>query len=445
MGMTEGHIIGVALPNSLSFVPTFLALTQLAATTALISVKYSRNELLAICEGIRPQGVITTESNVSTVQAVSEIIDIRKIEGFFRPETLCLVKLRSEDRKVPVADAALIKFSSGSTGEPKGIPLTAANIRAECENVIGTLSISERDIIYASVPLYHSYGFDLGVLASLAGGASLVIRDSFVPRLAMKEFRSEKVTIFLGIPVMYRFLADQQLSFKPDFSTLRYLLSCTAPLSSSLIAAFYDRFHVPICQHYGSSETGAITTHRPEEVLKRINSVGIPMKNVLVTIRDDDGHEVTRGTEGEVAVQSEAMAHRYLMGAPSGRSPFQNGYFRTGDRGSLDQDGFLFLHGRSDDMINVGGLKVSPHEVTQVLERHPSVREAAVVGAKNPMGEEVVYAIVSLRAAVTEAKLLEFCREHLADYKIPRRIDIREELPRGASSKIKIRPEDILP
>jgi long-chain acyl-CoA synthetase len=157
----------------------------------------------------------------------------------------------------------------------------------------------------------------------------------------------------------------------------------------------------------------------------------------------EDGRPVPPGTEGEVIVASSAVARDYVLGAPEGPSPLGDGSFRTGDIGSMDSDGFLTLVGRRDAMINIGGLKVSPAEVSATLERHPAVREAAVLGFPDGRDEEVVYAVVSLAHPVGEVALVAFCRENLAEHKVPRRIEIRDELPRTASGKVRLGVDDL--
>ena len=228
------------------------------------------------------------------------------------------------------------------------------------------------------------------------------------------------------------FLAAHTTS-SPDLSGVRWLLSCTAPLAPETVIEFFDRFAVPVCQHYGSSETGAVTTHVQGEVRNRPASVGRPMAGVDVRVDSD----------GEIVVESAAVAERYVLGAPVGPSPLRNGIFRTGDVGHMDSEGFLTVIGRRDAMINVGGLKVSPAEVSATLERHSAVREAAVLGVPDGLGQEVVYAAVALSGSAGEDELLAFCRGELADYKVPRRIEIRDALPRTATGKVRLGVEDL--
>ncbi|MEO8462857.1 MAG: AMP-binding protein [Chloroflexota bacterium] len=440
-GVAERSYVVFAAPNSLGFVPALLALWRLSATVGLFSPLNGPSELLAVADETRPSGYLVP---TALAKSWGPALGARahELEVDIAGASFSFLFPRATDGNEVAADAALIKYTSGSTGRPKGIALTADNLLAEAEAVIKTLGITPADAILAPVPLCHSYGFDLGGLAMLRSGATLVPSDVFVARRVIADLAEGRCSIFLGVPTMYRMLVDTRLASAPSLSAARYLLSCTAPLSPSLIAAFHDRFDAAICQHYGSSEAGAVTTHLPSAVLGRPDSVGQAMQNVTLAISDLSGLEVARGLEGEVVVSGPAVARRYVMGAAHDR-PLGDGTFRMGDLGVIDTDGFLYLRGRMDQMINVGGFKVSPVEVAQVLEKYPPVNEAAVIGASDGHGEEVVYAAVTLRLAATETEIIAFCRSQLADYKVPRRIDIRDELPRGPTGKIRLRPKDV--
>lgn len=442
-GLNEGSVVCCALPNSLAFVPALLALCKLSSSIALTSPKYGVDELRTIVDVIHPRSILTTSAFLKTCSESFEIQTTATLSLKNLPTELLLITIRDSTVSNISVDTALIKFTSGSTGKLKAIPLSMENILAECNNIASSLSITEHDGIVAPVPLCHSYGFDLGVLVMLFTGASLLVRESFVPRKMLKDIALKKNTIVLGVPIMYRYMTEAHVTALPDLSHLRYLLSCTAPLRPETIVSFYKKYHVPICQHYGSSEMGAVVTHVPAQVMEKLESVGLPMKNIRVSIVDDHGHEQTPGKEGEIVVASNAMAKSYVGWNPNQRSPFRDGRFWTGDIGRMDDTGYLSLYGRMDGRINVAGFKVSPQEVVIALERFPAIREAAVLGVKDGMGEEIVYAVVAVNDIVTEKEILDHCRRHLADYKVPRRIEIRDELPHGPSGKIRIRREDL--
>ena len=433
-GVREGGVAGLALGNSPLFPAAFLALCRLDATVALLPPQYGRTELKAIAERVGLSSVVAEAEGGPRIAAAIPIANASVVEGL-------RVLVPRVDVRPGSRDEVLLKFSSGSTAEPKGIALSADNLLAEAENVTTTLELGPGDRILSGVPLFHSYGFDLGVLPTLYSGATLLLEDAFVPRRTLRRL-AYRVAAFLGVPAQYRAFLTTQLDKVPDLSGVRWLLSCTAPLAPETVTEFMDRFGAPICQHYGSSETGAVTTHFPSEVPARPASVGRPMSGVEVSLVEQ-GRPVPPGSEGEVVVTSGAVARGYVLGAPDGQSPLEDGTFRTGDIGRLDADGFLTLVGRRDAMINVGGLKVSPVEVSATLERHPAVREAAVLGFPDGRDEEVVYAVVSLAEPVGEVELVAFCRDNLAGHKVPRRIEIRDELPRTASGKVRLGVDDL--
>ena len=433
-GVREGQVAGLALGNSPLFPAAFLALCRLDATVALLPPQYGRTELKAIADNVGLSSIVTEAEGGPRIAAAIPIANASVADGL-------RVLVPRMDGRPPSRDEVLLKFSSGSTAEPKGIALSADNVLAEAENITTTLELGLGDRILSGVPLFHSYGFDLGVLPTLYSGATLLLEDAFVPRRTLRRL-AYRVTAFLGVPAQYRAFLTTQLDKMPDLSGVRWLLSCTAPLAPETVTEFADRFGAPICQHYGSSETGAVTTHLPSEVPARPASVGRPMSGVEVSLVEE-GRPVPPGSEGEVVVTSGAVARGYVLGAPDGPSPLEDGIFRTGDIGRMDSDGFLTLVGRRDAMINVGGLKVSPVEVSATLERHPAVREAAVLGFPDGRDEEVVYAVVSLAEPVGEVELVAFCRDNLAGHKVPRRIEIRDELPRTASGKVRLGVDDL--
>jgi long-chain acyl-CoA synthetase len=450
-GIGPGAVVGIALPNCVEFVTAVLATFKCSATVALISSKYRVSELQAIHAALVPHCYVATPgedqalrgelASMAPLRAVT--LEAAAIELLFLAGHQPTAPGPEPEDGLPPTRRAIIKLTSGSTGVPKGIALTPANVLAEARNIVDTLELTPADCILAPVPLAHSYGFDVGLLSMLWSGASLVARNTFVPRRLLAEMAGKETTVFLGVPSIYRTLADIPVTAKPDLAQVRYLLSCTAPLHPELLRAFHAKFGVPICQHYGSSETGAATTHVPALVMKYPESVGRAMSGVHVAIIDEAGRGLAAGEEGEVVIAGAAVAPGYVMGAPPGVSPFQGNSYRSGDLGYLDDSGLLHLTGRKSQIINVGGLKVSPVEVARVLESFPPIAEAVVLGLQGAGGSDLVCAVVTLRQPATREEIFEYCRQHLAEYKVPRRIEIRDALPRGATGKVKLKAEDL--
>ena len=454
-GIKSSDLVCHTMTNCIDFVTVFLALCKIPAVVTLVSPLYQKQELESIINNLQPACFIT--NNLSRAFQNQDLFESRVLltPADYPGKALSILvpKFASSSSRVGVERAdsyesllnatALMKLTSGSTGQPKAVALSDKNILSESRNIVETLEVTCDDRILAAVPLSHSYGFDLGILAMLASGAGLVIRENFIPRSILRDLTDERISIFLGVPSMYRFLLETRLDSVPNLSHIRYFLSCTAPLRVEMIHAFHSRFGAPICQHYGSSETGAASNHVPAEIIKRPDSVGKAMKNVEIRIVGPRGESMACGSEGEVAVSGDNVAIGYLMGSPEGKNPLADGTYLTGDIGFLDKDGFLYLKGRADHIINVGGLKVAPEEVAMILEENPAVREVAVIGVKDSTGEGMVCAAVTLKERATENDLLEFCRGRLAEYKVPRRIVILKEMPRTSSGKIILRAKEL--
>jgi long-chain acyl-CoA synthetase len=287
-GVVEGSVAALAARNSPRFLTALLALWRLDACVALLSPQYGPGELSAVVTGTGTAGILTEPELAPGIAAAVPVSRSSAVGGFE-------VLTRANVTKGPARPGALLKFSSGSTAEPKGIALNPENVIAEVENVTRTLGLGEGDRIHAGVPLFHSYGFDLGVLPTLYTGSTLTLEDVFVPRRTLAALTDPRIAVFLGVPAQYRAFLATRVDAPPDLSGVRWLLSCTAPLAPEVVTSFSERFGVPICQHYGSSETGAVTTHVPSEVERRPQSVGRAMAGVQVTVADPDGFRAAAG------------------------------------------------------------------------------------------------------------------------------------------------------
>jgi long-chain acyl-CoA synthetase len=436
-GIRSGDRVGIALPNSPAFLVSLMAVFRLGGVAALISPRYGAGEWRGITSGTGSLSLLTQPEVAARIrQAGIESFSWSALTPSADGPGIALGVGRPSAPENPRGSTeVLLKFTSGSTAAPKGIALCLENVIAEATAVSTSLEISTSTQIYAPVPLCHSYGFDLGVMPFLFHGARLQTEEAFVPRRVLRVLAGGEVDVFLGVPAQYHFLLETAPADPPSLGGIQHALSCTAPLAPRVISDFYDKFGLPICQHYGSSETGGVTSHVPSEVLDRLLSVGRPLPGVEVTIVDEAGSTVPGGVEGEVSVSGAAVSMGYVMGAPEGVTPFRDGRFFMGDRGVLDAGGFLEIRGRRDDLMNVGGLKVSPLEVTRMLEEFPAVREALVYGSPDPAGGHVVEAMVTLKSDATEKEMLAFLQSRLADFKVPRRIHVRDDLPRGATGK----------
>lgn len=421
LGVRGGDLVAVTSPDPVAWLTLLLATLHRSAAALLLAPAAGAHVLRSVLETIRVDWLVLDEAGSG--QFTSEALGGRPLT---RAGTLVAVAGATGRERRPET-LAIVKLSSGSTAEPKAIAIDAAAVLAEARTVSTALALGPGSQIVCPVPLHHSYGFDLAVLPLATAGATVVVHTPLVPARLVAELGEPATRVLLGVPALYEVLVETPLDPPPELSHVDYLLSCTAPLGVATIERFHARFELPICQHYGASEVGAVTTHVPAQVLDRPRSVGRAMPGVTIEIVD-----------GEVVVGSAALASGYLSGGPE-PSPFRGGRFHMGDDGRLDDDGFLTVTGRRDALVNVGGLKVSPEEVRLVLEQHPAVREAAVRGRGDGRGGEFVEALVSLRTEASELDLIRFCRGRLEEFKVPRRVEIHEDLPRLPSGKVDLR------
>jgi long-chain acyl-CoA synthetase len=302
------------------------------------------------------------------------------------------------------------------------------------------VGIGPEDRIFVTVPLFHSYGMGFCLLAAAGTGAALILLEEPNPFLlrrqrALELLESERVTIFPGVPFNFRLLAEAPNG--GDLSSLRLCFSAGTALPRASFDAFAQKFGVPVRQLYGCTEAGTLTANVDPDPVATFESVGTPVGEVKVQILDEDGVGVEAGEVGEVAVSSPALTGGYSDMAELNKVAFKDGYFRTADLGRLDEEGRLYITGRKKLLIEVGGYKVDPIEVEDVVIAHPKIREAVVVGVAGEIpGEEVVKAVVVLSEDCEERELLDFCQDRLANFKVPRMVEFRDEIPRSPLGKV---------
>jgi long-chain acyl-CoA synthetase len=336
-------------------------------------------------------------------------------------------------------DDALYHYSSGSTGRAKRVPRTHRQLLDEAESFVEGIALEPDDAILGMVPLHHTYGLGCCLMAAVRCGGTLVLLDGrqpFVLRRArtLELIEETRATVVAGVPIQYRLLAGARGS-RP-LPGIRLLLSAAAALPRATFDAFEATFGHPVRQLYGCTETGALTVNLDPDPAATVGSVGRPLPGARVAIRDRSGNETDDGRIGDVAVASPGMARGYAD-AEADRLSFRDGWFATGDRGRLDEQGRLYLTGRTKLLIDVAGRKVDPIEVEDVLATHPRVREVVVVGVPTGVeAEERVKAVVVPDGRCDERDLRRFCAGRLAAYKVPELVELREEIPRSPLGKI---------
>jgi long-chain acyl-CoA synthetase len=408
-GVVAGDRVAILLPNGIDFVIAFLAVLKLGATPAPLNPQVKAEELAAFRADLRPKlSIDRVATNGGSWRTVEE-----------------------------VDSSSLILYTSGSTGRPKGAvfshdALTFAN-HSWAEPVMG---LTADDTVLVAVPLAHSLGLNGGLLAPLLTGATIVILERFTPEAVFAAIGAHRVTILPGVATIFRRLLNSPAFAECDFSSLRRAVAGAAPCPWELAVEWREKSGTRIVRGYGMTELFRPLSFRAGEPHEVPNAVGRAVPDVEIKLEFDDG--TARDNIGELWIKSPAMMDGYLDAPEETNEVISDGWFKTGDLATVFSDGYVQIVGRKRERILRGGYSVFPQEIEAVLISHPAVAEAAVVGvADADLGEEVA-AFVSLKRAqrLSCEELHDYCKEHLAHYKYPRRIHILTELPKGPTGKI---------
>ncbi len=354
-------------------------------------------------------------------------------ELYFADDTRDLVPLDP-------GDTAVLLYTSGTTGKPKGAELTHFQLFMNCTVAGELFAFRDDDIGLAVLPLFHVFGLSSVLNLTVRYGGTLVLVPRFEVDPVVDAIEKHRCTIFSGVPTMYFALLAQDLTGR-DLSSLRVGVSGGAPIPGETVRAFEEKFpQCVILEGYGLSESASTTTFNVSAEQRKVLSIGKPIWGVQVRVVDDEDRPLPTGEQhvGEIVIRGHNIMKGYYKQPEATAEAFKNGWFHTGDLAYQDEDGFLFIVDRKKDLVIRGGYNVYPREVEEVLYEHPAVAEAAVIGKPDDkLGEEVV-AVVALKkgADVTPDELRAYCKERLAAYKYPREIRIVEELPKGATGKI---------
>jgi acyl-CoA synthetase (AMP-forming)/AMP-acid ligase II len=441
-GVGRGDRIGIALPNGLPNIVTFLA-AALAGTAAPLNPSYKEDEFRFYLEDTNARVLLLPTDGLDDARRAAGNVPILTVEM----DAAGTVSLQGLTVRRPVArphseDIALILHTSGSTGRPKRVPLSHANLSISAGNVARSYALSSSDVSLCVMPLFHVHGLVASTLATLSTGGTVVVPGKFSPLSFWRIARDHGATWYSAVPTIHQLLLAraQKGAHKPEGSEkLRFIRSCSASLPPQVMRDLEAAFGAPVLEAYGMTEAAHQMASNPLPPAQRLpGSVGRGT-DVRISIMDTDGKHVAAGERGEVVIQGPNVVGGYENNPEANASSFVDGWFRTGDQGFLDGNGYLTLTGRLKEMINRGGEKISPREIDEVLLAHPAVAEAVCFGVPhNAWGEEVAAAVV-LSGEATEPELLAYCKERLADFKRPKRIHITTAIPRTATGKIQRR------
>ena len=443
-GVKRGDRIGMALPNGIPNVVTFLA-AAMAGTAAPLNPAYKEEEFKFYLDDTSAKVLLLPPEGIDDARrAAGSTVPILTVEM----DASGIVSLSGTAAGAPVAapaldEPALVLHTSGSTGRPKRVPLSHANLSISAGNVARGYALSDDDVSLCVMPLFHVHGLVASTLATLATGGTVVIPAKFSPLSFWGVAQDVGATWYSAVPTIHQLLLARVKPGAPKpagASKLRFIRSCSASLPPQVMHDLEAAFGVPVLEAYGMTEAAHQMSTNPLPPAAHLpGSVGIGT-DVKISIRNADGQALPTGERGEVCIQGPNVMGGYENNPEANATAFfDDTWFRTGDQGVLDENGYLTLTGRLKEMINRGGEKISPREIDEVLLTHPSVAEAVCFGTPHPTWGEEVAAAVQLKEPVSEADLLAFCKERLADFKRPKKIHITEAIPRTATGKIQRR------
>ena len=453
-GLKPGEKVGLMLPNVPHFPIAYFGILKAGGAVVPMNVLLKAPEVAYYLEDSDATRLIVwsdfAPEALKGVGQISRAVDVYTatlLPGMDVPEgTQSVDVLLKGDGKFDAAptsteDTAVILYTSGTTGKPKGAELTHFNLWMNCHQATHLFTYTPQDVTIGMLPLFHSFGQSSIMNSVIHAGATLTLVPRFEVKKVLEIIQRDRVTIFPGVPTMFFAVLHEPEAGNYDLSSLRACVSGGAAIPGEVIAAWEQRYpNAVILEGYGLSETSPTVTFNRSVDERKVQSIGKRIWGVEVKVFDEHDQELPPGPDhvGEIVVRGHDVMKGYYKQPEATAEAMRNGWFHTGDMGYQDSDGFFFIVDRKKELIIRGGFNVYPREVEEVLYAHPAVAEAAVIGIPDErMGEEVK-AVVALKpgASATEEELIAFTKERVAAYKYPRSIEFLDKLPKGATGKI---------
>jgi amino acid adenylation domain-containing protein len=447
MGAGRNDRVATIVPNGPEMAVAFIAVAA-GATSAPLNPAYRENEFDFYLSDLNPKALMIQSGIDSPASSVAKARGIPIIElspvleaeaGVF---TLTGEQGPSSARHVFAAadDVALVLHTSGTTSRPKIVPLTQTNICTSAHNIRRALELVEGDRCLNVMPLFHIHGLLGATLSSLMAGASIVCTPGFYAPQFFEWMEAFRPTWYTAVPTMHQAILEYIASKQEIIARypLRFIRSSSAALPPKVMAALERVFNVPVIESYGMTEAAHQMASNPLPPHERKpGSVGVAAGSEIA-IMDDEGNTLPLGEAGEIVIRGANVTHGYEDNPTANKRAFTNGWFRTGDQGFLDTDGYLFITGRIKEIINRGGEKISPREVDEVLLDHPAIAQAVTFGAPHAkLGEDVIAAVVLREnTSATQREIRDLAFSRLADYKVPSQIVIVGKIPKGPTGKL---------
>jgi long-chain acyl-CoA synthetase len=439
-GVEPGDRVGMVLPNVLAFPVVFYGALMAGAAVVPMNPLLKAREVEYFLRDSGARVVVTGEQSAEPVTEAAGTVGIDAVtvdaalpEAVMAAEGLAAPVDRSGD------DTAVILYTSGTTGQPKGAELTHASLNSNAQTTQETLlEGSPDDVIMGCLPLFHVFGLTCSLNAGVLSGALLTLIPRFDGGKALDVIERDGVTVFEGVPTMFSAMLHQPDAADRDVSSLRLCVSGGSAMPVEVMRSFEETFGCIVLEGYGLSETSPVASFNHPHAERKPGSIGTPIRGVELRLVDDDGKDAAAGEVGEIAIRGENVMKGYWQREEETAKAIPDGWFRTGDLARQDDDGYYFIVDRKKEMIIRGGYNVYPREIEEALYEHPAVAEVACIGIKHPdLGEEVAAAVALKPGASAEIdELRAFVKERVAAYKYPRHLWLVDSLPKGPTGKI---------
>ncbi len=448
MGIVRGSRVVLMLSNSPEYVISYFAILYTGAIVVPVNVMLRERELRFILEDCEARAVIADKDCAEDVIAAAgnmPTLNHVVIKGDSVSQgTIRLSDLIEEPSdSIPVTDVseddtAVILYTSGHTGTPKGAELRHCSLIRNAHAGVNLLQVRSTDRIIGVLPFSHAFGQTTVMNTAIAACATVILLPEFDAEEVLRIIEKYKITLFLGTPSMYRLMLAASEKEMHNVSSLRFCVSGGSALEPELLKAFEEHFSTTILEGYGLSETTAVSTFNHTHRDRRPGSIGTPIEAVDIKLVDDAGEEVSVGEVGEIIIKTDYLMKGYLHRPEATRTVIIEGWFYTGDMARVDDDGYYYIVDRKNDMIVKGGFNVYPVEIEKFLLSHPAIKEAAVIGVPDHiLGEEVKACIViNSGMTLTAEELDQYCRQRMARYKCPRYIQFFQRLPKNSLGRI---------
>ena len=438
-GVRRGDRVALYLPNIPEFAIAYVATLKAGAVAVSVNAIFKAEEVAYILDDSGAGVVFTTADLLAQLPPGLRHVVVCEGDATGHPSLEAWVAagaagVRSID--LDRAEPAVLLYTSGTTGFPKGATLTHGNVVFNDYACAHHLGIRPEDRLLLFLPLFHVFGQNAIMNAAFTACATVVLHRRFVPDQVLDGIQRQRATMFFAVPTIFISLLAMDLS-RWDLSSIRYEFSAAATMPQEISRRWTERFGRPVFEGYGLTECSPFACYN-HDFRHKLGSVGTAVENTELKILDADGDEVERGQWGEICIQGPGVMQGYWGKPEDTERALRGGWLHSGDVGTMDDEGYVFIVDRVKDMINVAGFKVWPAEVEHALYRHPAVREAAVYGVEDPVRGESVRAAIILRddAVATGEEIIGFCRERLAVYKAPAAVEFVRELPKSATGKV---------